>query len=346
MSVILGLLTLVLLYIVIVQISKASDLIKSLRAGNELEESHGNSAIFIMVVGLGVLIYSIISTFHYSKIVLPTPASEQGVWINNLLIITLILTGIVFVITQFLLFWFVYKFHYKKGRKAYFYSDNTKLEIIWTAVPTLVLVVLIGFGIQKWFSIFSPAPKEAIKIEVIGKQYSWLVRYAGADRTLGERNFALTNTDNELGINWNDTKSQDDIMADEIVLPVNTPVSFEIGALDVIHNFWLPHFRLMMSAVPGVPTHLWFRPTVTTEEMRKETKNPNFEYVLACNKLCGSGHYNMKKKVRVVTQEEFDKWFSEQKSYYATVVLPAKAGDPSKNEMEAKVENVKAGASK
>ncbi|HOY42098.1 MAG TPA: cytochrome c oxidase subunit II, partial [Chitinophagales bacterium] len=76
----------------------------------------------------------------------------------------------------------------------------------------------------------------------------------------------------------------------------------------------------------------WFRPTVTTEEMKRETKNPNFEYVVACNKLCGSGHYNMKKTVKVVTQEEYEKWFSEQKSYYYSVVKPSEgnASDTAK----------------
>ncbi len=330
MSIILGLLTLVLLYIVIVQISKASDLIKSLRSGGEHEESFGNNAIFVAVIGFGILIYSIVTCFVYAPTTLPKPASEQGVWIKNLMDITLVLTAIVFVITQALLFWFVYKYHYRKDRKAYFFADNNKLEVAWTVIPAIVLTFLIGFGIQKWFKIFSPAPKDAILIEATGKQYAWTLRYAGADHTLGARDFTLVNPDNELGINWNDAASHDDFMADELVLPVNKPVSINIGALDVIHNFYLPHFRLMMSAVPGVPTHLWFRPTVTTEEMKIETKNPNFEYVLACNKLCGSGHYNMKKKVRIVTQAEYDKWFSEQKSYYETVVKPATSSDTSK----------------
>ena len=332
MAIILGLLTLVLLYIVIVQISKASDLIKSLRSGDEQGESFGNGALFTSAIGFAVLIYSLVTCYVYAPTLLPKPASEQGVWINDLLNATLLLTGVVFVITQILLFWFVYKYHYRKDRKAYFFADNNKLEVAWTVVPAIVLTFLIGFGIQKWFKIFSPAPKEAVLIEVTGKQYAWVVRYAGADRSLGKRDFSLVNPDNELGINWNDATSHDDFLADEIVLPVNKPVSFNIGALDVIHNFWLPHFRLMMSAVPGVPTHLWFRPTVTTEEMKRETKNPNFEYVVACNKLCGSGHYNMKKTVKVVTQEEYEKWFSEQKSYYYSVVKPSEgnASDTAK----------------
>lgn len=323
MAIILGLLTLVLLYIVIVQISKASDLIKSLRSDEQQTEAHGNSALFISLIGFGILVYSIVTCFTYAPTLLPKPASEQGVWIQWLINITLFFTGIVFVVTQTLLFWFVYKYHYRKGRKAYFYADNNKLEVAWTVVPAIVLTFLIGFGIQKWFKVFSPTPKDAIVIEATGKQFAWTIRYAGMDHALGKRDFTLVNPDNELGINWNDASSHDDFMADEIVLPVNKPVSVNIGALDVIHDFYLPQFRLMMDAVPGVPTHIWFRPIITTEEMRKITKNPDFDYVLACNKLCGSGHYNMQKKIKIVSQEEYDKWEKEQKSYYTTVVKPA-----------------------
>lgn len=323
MSVVLGLLTLVLLYIVVIQISKVADLIKSLRNSDQTEETFNGTSVFVAVLGFGVLVYTIVTSIYYAPQMLPKPASEQGEWINNLMMITLWLTGVVFLITNILLFVFAYKYRYNKNRKAYFYPDNSKLEVVWTLVPAFVLTLLIGFGIQKWFKIFSPAPKEAIMIEVTGKQYSWNVRYAGPDRQLGKRDFSLVNTDNELGINWKDNASHDDFMADEIVLPVNKPISININALDVIHNFWLPHFRLMMSAVPGVPTHLWFKPTVTTEEMKKETNNPNFEYVVACNKLCGSGHYNMKKTVRVVTEQEYESWFRQQKSYYYTVVKPA-----------------------
>lgn len=320
MSFFLGLLTLALLFIVIVQISKASELIKTLRSGNDQEDTFSNSALFVTIIGFGVLIYTLVTCVYYKPQLLPKPASEQGVWIDNLLTITIILTGIVYVITQILLFAFVYKYQYKKNKKAYFFPDNNKLEIAWTIVPSIVLIILIGFAIQKWFKIFSPAPKDAIVIEATGKQYAWTLRYSGRDQKLGKRDFSLVNSDNELGINWNDPASKDDFLADELVLPVNKAVSVNIGALDVIHNFWLPHFRLMMSAVPGVPTHLWFRPTVTTEEMRKETNNPNFDYVLACNKLCGSGHYNMQKKVRVVTEEEYRAWLRDQKPYYLTAV--------------------------
>lgn len=76
--------------------------------------------------------------------------------------------------------------------------------------------------------------------------------------------------------------------------------------------------------------------------MKIETKNPNFEYVVACNKLCGSGHYNMKKKLRIVTQKEYDKWFKEQKSYYLTVVKPTMGNDTLKTAVKTELEDSKA----
>jgi cytochrome c oxidase subunit 2 len=83
---------------------------------------------------------------------------------------------------------------------------------------------------------------------------------------------------------------------------------------------------MMMDAVPGIPTHFWFRPTITTAEMKKITNNPDFEYVLVCNKLCGAGHYNMQKKMRIVTEAQYEAWLSTQNSYYETVVKPGMAG--------------------
>lgn len=324
-TIILGLLTVVLLFVVIIQISKASDLIGALKESKKEPESHKKSALFLSVLGFTILIYSVLTPFLSYKKFLPVSASEQGHWIQTCINVTLIFTGTVFVITQALLFYFVYKYHYRSDRKAYFYADDNRLEIAWTIVPAIVLTILVGLGIQKWFKIFSPAPSEAITIEATGKQFAWIIRYPGPDHQLGMRDFTLVNSDNELGVNWGDKTSHDDFLADEIVLPVNVPVSVTIGALDVIHDFYLPQFRLMMDAVPGIPTHFWFRPTITTEEMRKITNNPDFDYVLACNKLCGNGHYNMQKKVRIVSEPQYEAWLSTQKSYYETVVLPAMA---------------------
>lgn len=317
-------LVLALLFIVVLQISKTSDLIDALRKDAN-KRSHSKAALYVAIIGFGVLLYTLISSYYSVDKLLPESASEQGKWIDQITNITLILTGIVFVITHVLLFYFVYKYHYRKDRKAAYYPENNLLEIIWTVVPSIVFVVLIILGLKYWNKIFSPAPLDALNIEVTGKQFAWVVRYPGNDQKLGIREFTLVTPENELGVNWNNKKSQDDMLVDEIVLPVNVPVNVNIAALDVIHSFYLPEFRVMMDAVPGVPTKFWFKPTITTEEMRQKLNNPNFDYVLACNQLCGSGHYNMKKIVKVVSDSEYKAWLGKQKSYYETMIKPALA---------------------
>jgi cytochrome c oxidase subunit 2 len=325
-SILVILLIFALLTILVVQATKAGQLISVLKneAENEVSDNKGLATSFALS-GVVIILYAIISAVKNYHKFLPPPASEQGVWIQEIITVTLIITAAVCLITNILLFYFAYKYYYRKDRKAYYYPDNNKLELAWTAVPAIVMIALVGLGLQKWFKVFSPTPKEAIIVEATGKQFAWIVRYGGLDGILGKRDFTLVNSENELGVNWNDAKSHDDIIADEIVLPVNKPVHFKIGALDVIHNFYLPEFRMMMDAVPGVPTQIWMRPTITTEEMRKIKNDPNFDYVVACNQLCGSAHYNMKKTVRIVSEAEYKDWLVKQKSYYENVVKPAMA---------------------
>ena len=98
-------------------------------------------------------------------------------------------------------------------------------------------------------------PKEEfIEIEACGTQFNWLLRYPGEDGKLGTRDFKMINGVNPLGQDWNDPKNIDDIHPNEIVLPVNKKVRVRITARDVLHNFYLPHFRVKMDAVPGMPT--------------------------------------------------------------------------------------------
>lgn len=331
-TIIVIILIVVLLVILGVQISKTSQLIDVIK-GDKEDEIGNNKQLALIFASLGIFlfIYVVVSAYKNYHKFLPVSASEQGVWIDQVMNITLILTGVVCLITNFLLFYFVYKFQYKKGRRAYYFPDDNKLELLWTIVPAIVLIVLVGYGLQKWFKVYSDAPSDAITIEATAEQFAWTIRYPGTDNQLGKRDFTLCNAENKLGVNWNDNKSHDDYIADEIVLPVNKPVLVKIGALDVIHNFYLAEFRMMLDAVPGVPTQFWFRPTITTEEMRVIKGDPEFDYMLACNQLCGTGHFNMKKTVKIVSVEEYKKWAAEQKSYYTTVVLP-KLGEAKANE--------------
>ncbi|MBK6340598.1 MAG: cytochrome c oxidase subunit II [Bacteroidetes bacterium] len=337
MSAFLLILTVALVIIVVFQIGKSAELARILRGEEGKEETNSSLALITSVIGFIILILSIITIFIYKPKFLPVSASEQGVWIQQMINWTMFFTCTVYIFTTFLLFWFVYKYQYKKDRKAFWFPDDLRLELAWTIIPAIVLTVLVVLGIQKWFKVFSPAPSDAIIVEAIGQQFKWNIRYAGADKILGKKDFSLTNSDNELGINWNDKNSHDDFMADEIVLPVNTPVLFKLGALDVLHNFNLSQFRMKMDCVPGIPTEYWMRPTISTDSMRLITGNPEFDYEVNCSEMCGSAHYNMRKVLKVVSRAEYDKWAkdqSENHSYYKTVVLPAmkeKGGEISMN---------------
>lgn len=316
MQILLILLALVLVLVVILQVSKAVELISVMKTEEEhREESSNSNALWLALTGVFLLVFMGATAYTSYDKFLPVSASEHGVWIQSLIDVTLFFTGTVFLATNFLLFYFTWKYRYRRDRKAYYFPDNNKLELAWTVVPAIVLTVLVAMGIDKWFKIFSDAPSDAIKIEATAKQFGWYIRYPGADNELGPRDFTLTNAENELGVNWNNKASQDDFLADEIVIPVGVPVLVNIAALDVIHNFYLPEFRLMMDAVPGVTTKFWFRPTITTAQMREIKKDPEFNYELACNQLCGSGHWNMKKTVRVISEEEYKVWVAEQKPY-------------------------------
>ncbi|HEY4322985.1 MAG TPA: cytochrome c oxidase subunit II [Mucilaginibacter sp.] len=247
---------------------------------------------------------------------LPESASIHGVEIDNMFIVTTVLTMIVFVITQFLLFGFAFQYRGSDKRKAYFLPHNNTIEKVWTIIPAIVLTVLVVFGFFTWTKIEnSTNVKGDLNIDITGHQFAWELRYPGRDGQLGNVNYALYTSQNVLGIDYQDRRSMDDLRADTIVVPVYKSIRLNIHAQDVIHSVYMPHFRLQQNAVPGLPTFFKFVPTITTAEMRVKTDNPKFEYLLYCNKICGDGHYNMQKVVRVVTNAEYQDWIARQKPY-------------------------------
>lgn len=267
--------------------------------------------LFLIVTGFLMFWYSIKEFDNYE---LPV-ASEHGVITDSLFWITMAVTGIVFLITHVLLFIFPYKYQYKEDRKATFYPDNNKLEIIWTIVPGIVLAGLVISGWIAWSDITAPAPENAHVVEIMGSQFQWDVRYPGKDQVLGDYDYRLTSAINIHGVDFTDKNSADDFPSPRVVIPKGEPVLFKIRARDVLHSVFAPHMRLKMDAVPGMPTRFWFVPTKTTAEMRVETGNPEFEYEIACTEICGRGHFSMKKIIEVVEPAEYQKWYAEQKSF-------------------------------
>jgi len=319
-------LILLLGFYIVIQIAKANDLMAIIR-GEEKSRKQSNKISAYMLLGFLIVgLFGVYWTHHTlgDKVLkFGSAASDHGILVDEMIKYTLILTGIVFFITQILLFWYSFKYRESKERKSYYFPHNNKLEIIWTSVPAIVLAILIVFGLITWYKITGAAPKDSMLVEITGSQFKWEYRYPGNDGVFGKKyykNIDLAN-DNPLGQIWDDVANHDDIYVsgEPMHLVVNKPVKLIIGAKDVVHSVGLPHFRLKMDAVPGTPTTIWFTPIKTTKQMQKETGNPNFVYEIACDQMCGAGHTGMRGEILVVTQQEFDQWMKNKKPKWATI---------------------------
>ena len=304
---------------VIGQVLKVYDLTNRLQGKKEGISWDKINAILcfgFLVVGMYGAYWSY--TVHGSMI-LPEAASEHGKEIDTMFDTTLILTTIVFVATQIILFVFAYIYKYKKSKKAYYLPHNNTLEKYWTIIPAIALTILVLMGFFTWRGITNHTKDDmanAIQIDVTAHQFAWEVRYGGKDNVNGNKNYKLIgslNGLNNLGLDLADKRNYDDLKVSEIVLPVGKSVRFTLGSQDVLHSFYLPHFRVQMNCVPGMPTFFQFTPSITTAEMQTKTNDPDFQYHLLCAKICGGSHYNMKFPVRVVTEREYQEWLAEQK---------------------------------
>jgi cytochrome c oxidase subunit 2 len=305
-------------------------------------------------------------------------ASKHGVGTDALLNLNFVIIFAVFFLTNFLLFFFAYKYVRKPGVKAYYFPHDNRLELIWTVIPAIVLAVIIILGLKSWNEQTSDASKEAVRIELFSKQFDWTVRMAGADNQLGFFDYKLTNENNPLALMTTatiqdaidsmengvsgihalekklnnprlmfipedrtkmvlnlgrkerlirllhqmkarhskslDARAKDDIVfgaGDTLYLMKGQEYEFNFRAKDVIHSAFFPHFRAQMNTVPGMTTRFKFTPTITTNEMRVKMNNPNFNYILMCNKICGSSHYKMKLMVAVLDKSEYKAWYKK-----------------------------------
>lgn len=314
----------------------SSDLKKGGEDSNDVNDKDNNiQGILLGIFGVLLVGSFIAMLIGYDKVLLPKSASEHGVEIDSLMWISMAVIIVVFFITQPILFGFSFRFRGNKNRKATYMEHNNKLEFIWTIVPAVVLAGLIIYGLTTWSDVMNPVneDEEPMVIEVYAQQFKWTARYAGEDNSLGYANVRLIEGTNALGVDPDDVNSLDDIVVNEMHLPVGKPVLLKFRSQDVIHSAYLPHFRVQMNCVPGTPTQFQFTPSVTTAEMRQEADviakverineiraekgegAYEYDYFLLCNKICGSAHYNMQLKIVVESQEEYEQWLSEQKTF-------------------------------
>jgi len=363
--------------IALAQLIRVYELSSKLRKSGEHEINNKDNHIN----GLLMFVFMILTFVGFFYLMLKygwtgrgSAASTQGVETDWLLNLNFIIILIAYFITNFLLFYFSYKYVRKPGVKAYFYPHNNKLEMIWTIVPAIVLAVIIILGLKSWTKITSPAEADAIRIELFAKQYDWTARYAGLDNELGKYDYKLTTDNNELALITSNTidssiaimgkeilsltkllNNRDTILNDSVIVVRRNTLSvkerlfrlvtqikenhdkkadaavwddiiqndtlylckgenyeFNLRARDVLHSAYFPHFRIQMNAVPGMTTRMKLTPNMTTEQMRAEKNNPNFNFVLMCNKICGGAHYKMKMIVVVKDKASYKKWMAQK----------------------------------
>jgi cytochrome c oxidase subunit 2 len=281
-------------------------------------DSRTQSRIFALAIA-GWLIFVVYGTYTWGPLALPVSASEHGATTDQLMNITWMIIGPMFFLCHILLMVFGYRYYFRKDRTADFFAHSTKLEMVWTVIPTVVLTTLIVYGLSVWQEITSPAPDDAIEIELYAKQFDWTARYSGEDNVLGKSGYRLITNDNPLGISTEDAASDDDkIIRGEMHLPVGKPVVFRFHSRDVLHSAYMPHFRAQMNCVPGMTTQLHMVPTKTTREMKEITGNPEFNFILLCNKICGAAHYNMQMDIIVESEEDYAAWLADKKTFAET----------------------------
>ena len=302
---------------ILLLIFRVTRLIGVVKGTGEKVVTRSNNVNAILMIVFMVLFFGLMAWYsfaYFDAYNLPL-ASEHGKLTDKLFWRTMWITGVVFMATNILLFVFSYKYRYNKKKKALFYPHNNTLEYIWTGVPAVVLTWLVISGWMAWSDIMSEAPKGAEQIEIMGYQFQWSLRYGGMDNQVGGYDYRLIDAVNAHGQDLSDRTNFDDFISNSLVIPKGKPVLLKIRARDVLHSVFIPHMRLKMDAVPGLPTQFWFVANKSTAEIRVEEGNPDFNYELACTEICGSGHFSMKKRVVVLEPNEYDEWKADQKSW-------------------------------
>ena len=368
MTSLLVIVVLVLLAVALWQLTKIFDLTQVGSSSDDSQvasDNDNNIQGYIMFGFLAfIYIFTIYGLLKWGNLALHTPASEHGVLVDSLMNITWVLIFTVQVITQGLLYWFSFKYKGNKDKKALFFADSNKLEAIWSIIPSVVLAVLILYGLYAWNNImFVDKDEDVIEIELYAQQFKWTARYAGQDNVLGKANVRLIEGVNTLGVDMSDPNAQDDIVVSELHIPKGKKVHFKMRSQDVLHSAYFPHFRAQMNCVPGMVTEFAFIPTYTTSEYRElpfmveKVANINklraqksaeliakggtaldpytFDYLLLCNKICGASHYNMQMKVVVDSPEDYKKWLSEKTTLTEDIKAAAAAEKPAEGGVEA-----------
>lgn len=211
---------------------------------------------------------------------LPAGESSFSGEIDGIFYLILWITGIIFVLVEGMLLFFLLRYRHREGRRARYTHGNNRLEVIWTIVPAIICVVLALVSRRVWAEIKQRMPTDAMQVEVLAEQFAWNIRYPGPDGRFG---------------------TADDIVTlNQLHFPVGRKVVVSLRSKDVIHSFFLPEFRVKQDAVPGMTTKVWFDASHVGH------------WDIACSQLCGLGHYRMRGTLTADSPEDFQKWLVDQ----------------------------------
>lgn len=206
----------------------------------------------------------------------PVAASKEAHKVDTLYHVLIIVTVPIFVLVETIVLFSVWKFRMRPGEERLDgppIHGNTRLEVIWTALPAMLIAGLVIYAFIVLVDIEKKPSRPVMEVNVYGQQFTWSFKYPAGP-------------------------GGKPVVSDELYLPVNQPVRFRIHSVDVIHAFWIPVFRIQEDAVPGVTTSL------------RATPDRLGTYEIICNELCGLGHALMRSRLHVVTQTQFDSFLA------------------------------------
>ncbi|MDX1483025.1 MAG: cytochrome c oxidase subunit II [Alphaproteobacteria bacterium] len=242
--------------------------------------------------------------FHFWSPWWFTPIASNWGYIDDTIILTFWITGVVFVAVIVFSAYCILRFSHKEGRRSEYNPENKKLEWWLTSLTTLGVIGMLTPGLFVW-NQYVTVPEDADQFEVMGQQWQWSFRLPGKDGTLGTTAVKFVNDKNPFGINPKDPNGQDDLLisGDDLHVPIDRPVKVLLRSLDVLHDFYVPEFRAKMDMVPGMVTYFWLKPTRTGK------------FDILCFELCGVGHHAMRGKVVVDSASDYQAWLAKQKTF-------------------------------
>jgi len=256
------------------------------------------TAIILVIVALGSVLFHILSPWWW------TPIASNWDYIDHTINLTFWITGVAFTAIILFMAYCVFRFRHQEGRRAEYNPESRKLEWWLTIVTAMGVGGMLAPGLFVW-NQFVTVPEGASEVEVISQQWQWNFRLPGKDGRLGTSDTRYVTSNNPLGLNPSDRYARDDVVieADDLHLPLGKPVKLLLRSIDVLHSFYVPEFRAKMDLVPGMVTYVWFTPTRTGT------------FQMLCTELCGAAHYNMRAKVVVEEESEYQAWLQKQKTF-------------------------------